>query len=469
MTASARHYARLGVVQYLYAWECGRSSIDEEDGHLLLDADVVKFGDLAYFQRLSTAILERVSGLDDLIDQAIERSLDQVDPVARAILRLGTYELLTQPEVPPKVVVHECIALAHELGGDSSYRFVNGVLDKLAFGSDSIVGSREAKRLAPDSRSEFDLIKEFFNGLGVERDDVVAGIGDDGAVLEIPPTKQVVVSTDTLNAGVHFAAGAAADDVGHKSLAVSLSDLAAMGAAPSHATLSLSLPKRDEDWLDGFSQAFRELAVDYGVALIGGDTVRGPLSVNVTIFGLVEAGKWLSRSGAKAGDGIYVTGTLGDAALGLKVESGEFEMNAEQAAHFSQRLSRPEPRVNAGVAIANLASAAIDISDGLVADLGHVLEASGVGGEIVLEKIPLSIHYRAFVPNVGRELALTHGDDYELCFTMADSQAEELAAIERQAAVSVTRIGTVTEGAGLAVLDESGDSVEMRATGYRHF
>ncbi len=318
------------------------------------------------------------------------------------------------------------------------------------------------------SRGEFALIERHFRRATAGRDDVALGIGDDAAILRVPAGHDLAVSIDTLNEGVHFAAGVAGRDLGHKALAVGLSDLAAMGADPAWATLALSLPSVDEAWLDAFVDGLSSLAGEHGVALVGGDTTRGPLSATLQIHGLVPPGRALRRGGARPGDQVFVTGTLGDAGLALELRREGREVPA-----LGRRLDRPDPRIREGRALRGIATAAIDVSDGLVADLGHILTASGVGGRIELAALPFSEAFREAV--VGRAdeavwvLATAAGDDYELCFTVPPAQLEALDAIVRGWDVPVTRIGEIVAGCGLQLLRPDGGVYRPGRAGYDHF
>jgi len=312
--------------------------------------------------------------------------------------------------------------------------------------------------------AEFDLIARIRERLA-GRDDVVLGIGDDAALLAPPAGRQLVVAMDTLNADVHFPEGTAPADIGWKALAVNLSDLAAMGAEPAWCTLSLSLPNADAGFVDAFLDGFLALATTHGVALVGGDTTRGPLSICVTAHGFVLPGQALRRDGACVGDDLWVSGTLGDAAAALAQWSAGGDMDASLRA----RLDRPTPRVGLGAALCGIATACIDVSDGLLADLAHVCRASGVGAELDVDALPAS---PAFIANVAadarRALQAGCGDDYELCFS---APASRRAAVEAAAAghVQVTRIGRIVAGGGVAARDERGEPWEPPATGYQHF
>ena len=327
--------------------------------------------------------------------------------------------------------------------------------------------------------AEFDLI-ERIRARAMAREGVLLGIGDDAAVLHVPAGHELVVTADTLNAGVHFPLDAAPADIGWKALAVNLSDLASMGARPAWCTLSLSLPADDPAWLDGFLDGFLELADAHAVALVGGDTTRGPLSIAVTAMGWVEAGAALRRDGARIGDEVWVTGTLGDAAAAL-VLGGHVLLpldgaampvvEAGNAAVLRARLARPTPRVVVGRALAGLAHACVDVSDGLLADLGHICRRSGVGAEIEIAQLPASPALRAaFADDVLRAvLQASGGDDYELCFTVAPSRAAPLRAALAQSGTAATRIGHIVAGAGVRALRADGSAWLAPRQGHVHF
>ncbi|MEZ5444922.1 MAG: thiamine-phosphate kinase [Gammaproteobacteria bacterium] len=320
------------------------------------------------------------------------------------------------------------------------------------------------------SVSEFELIDRYFRRGGARRDDVVIGIGDDGAVLRPRPDHELVVVTDTIVPGVHFPSTITAADVGYRALAVNLSDLAAMGAEPAWCSLALTLPQADEAWLRGFAAGLLELAERFDMQLVGGDTTRGPLTVTVTAHGWVPAGGALRRAGACAGDGVYVSGTLGDAAGGLRVLMGVTECDADSRAVLTRRFLQPEPRVALGQFLRGVASSAIDVSDGLAADLLHVLEASGVGAEVRLDRLPISASLRACErAEAAIERALAGGDDYELCFTVPPTRESALREWRPDRGVSLTRIGTVVARPGLRFVNADGVVVERHISGYAHF
>lgn len=320
----------------------------------------------------------------------------------------------------------------------------------------------------PSALSEFDLIRRFFSHVTAERDDVLLGIGDDAALLCVPPDQSLAVSVDTLVSGVHFLPSVEPSALGHKSLAVNLSDLAAMGAEPAWATLALTLPEVDESWLAAFAEGFGSLAARYGIQLIGGDTTRGPLSVTVAVHGLVPAASALRRAGARAGDRIYVTGSLGDAALYLNaLKSDALVAGLER---LRDRLDRPRPRVEAGLALRGLASSAIDISDGLLADLGHILEASGVGARFALDEIPLSKPAADWLAAGGDwSMVVAGGDDYELCFTAPPGKAAEIESIGRSLGLAMTPVGVIEAAAGLRVVGPDGSPWRPSRAGFDHF
>lgn len=317
---------------------------------------------------------------------------------------------------------------------------------------------------ASSASGEFDLIARI-RARAATRADVVLGIGDDAALLAVPPGMQLVVTADTLNVGVHFFDDVAPADLGWKALAVNLSDLAAMGARPAWCTLSLSLPQAEADWIDGFLDGFLELAAQHGIALVGGDTTRGPLSVSITAMGHVEAGHALRRDGARVGDEVWVTGTPGDAGAALQsLLSGAAVERALRA-----RLDRPTPRVEAGRGLLGLATACVDVSDGLLADLAHLCARSGVGAQVQLDQLPVSRALSRFKPQVRWAWQAGGGDDYELCFTAAPQRADEVRAALDFAGVPGARIGHIVAGQGVRALDPSGAPWLAPRAGYDHF
>ena len=319
------------------------------------------------------------------------------------------------------------------------------------------------------SIGEFQLIERFFKRSTLHSAYVALGAGDDCALLTAVAGEQWAVSIDTLIEGVHFLPDVDAAALGHKSLAVNLSDLAACGATPRCFFLALALPRVDETWLADFSRGLHALADAHQCVLAGGDTTRSPNGVVITItaLGSVPAGGALLRSGARVGDDIWVSGELGDAALGLAVRRGEIELAPVEAQQVVARLERPVPRVRLAERLRNVASAAIDISDGLAGDMRHVLRASAVGAAVEWSRVPRSPVLQRQPMLVQQRCALTCGDDYELLFTApSDRRADVIAAAEAEA---ITRIGTVTATADLVVLDERGAPVDTGIGAYDHF
>ncbi|MDP5292594.1 thiamine-phosphate kinase [Oceanimonas sp. CHS3-5] len=296
------------------------------------------------------------------------------------------------------------------------------------------------------------------------------GPGDDCALLQMPPNTTLAVSTDTLVADVHFFADMDPVALGHRALAVNLSDLAAMGADPCWVSLALTLPKADETWIRGFCEGFFELAEYYNVALVGGDMTRGPLSITVTVHGSLPEGKGLRRHGARAGDGIYVTGTLGDAALGLQQQLGNIAVSESHLAFVRNKFEHPHPRILAGQALRDIASSALDLSDGLLGDLGHITRASNVRAVLEMEQLPLS---QAMTDTVEQErawqLALTGGDDYELCFTVPEVHRGQLETALAHCGVKFTRIGRMVAGEAGVELMADGKPYKLEAKSWDHF
>lgn len=315
---------------------------------------------------------------------------------------------------------------------------------------------------------EFDLIHRYFERPIEQRQDVIVGIGDDGAVVRVPPGMELVLTSDTLVAGVHFSEDIPPEDLGYRALAVNLSDLAAMGARPAWATMALTLPQAEEAWLAAFAQGFFELAQRFSVALIGGDLTRGPLSITMQLHGFVPEGRALRRSGAQAGHYIYVTGTLGDAALALTPRLAE--LTDTYRPYLLGRLYRPSPRILEGLILRPIASSAIDISDGLIADLGHILETSHVGAVLEVDRLPLSTALQKIKDKkYGWELALTGGDDYELCFTVPPEHQAVLESKRSDFACTVSCIGRIEAERGLRCIEHDGTPYLPQGAGYRHF
>jgi len=321
---------------------------------------------------------------------------------------------------------------------------------------------------------EFELIARYFKR-PVRRASL--GVGDDCALLAPRPGMQLAVSSDMLVEGRHFFADVDPQALGHKALAVNLSDLAACGAEPLAFTLALALPQADDAWLAAFARGLLALADAHGCELVGGDTTRGPLNICITVFGEVPAGQALLRSGAQVGDDLYVSGTLGDARLALEALQGRIALPADVLATARQRLERPTPRVALGLALRGLATSAIDLSDGLLGDVGHVLQASGVGASIQVEKAMELLAASAYQSSAGgqfeqdfwRRCVLAGGDDYELAFTAPPSARAAMVAAALQADTAVRRIGQIEAAAGLRVVDAAGHELRLAFPSFDHF
>jgi len=317
--------------------------------------------------------------------------------------------------------------------------------------------------------SEFDLIKQYFVRPTPGR--ATLGIGDDCALLTPSPGMQTAISSDMLVEGRHFFAGEDAQRLGHKSLAVNLSDLAAMGARPVAFTLALALPAAERAWLEGFSRGLFALADAHGCELIGGDTTKGPLNICITVFGEVAPSRALRRSAARPGDDIWVSGTLGDARLALAGYLGELTLSPDVQAAAGTRMHTPTPRVALGVMLAErgLAHAAIDISDGLVGDLGHILEKSHAGATLNADALPAGPVLATQPLALRRAFTAAGGDDYEICFTAPAANRDAILAAAEACSTPVTRIGRIDASAGLRWTDADGAPLTLELSSFDHF
>jgi len=316
--------------------------------------------------------------------------------------------------------------------------------------------------------SEFEIIRRFFTH---RARGAVLGVGDDAAILRARRGMELVVSADMLVAGRHFFRDADPARLGHKSLAVNLSDMAAMGATPRWATLGIALPRVDARWLKAFMRGFMRLARRHGVDLVGGDTTRGPLAICVQIIGEAPAGTALRRDGARAGDDVWVSGTLGDAALALAAARGRVRLSGRERRRAAAKLDAPTPRIALGRALRGVARSAIDVSDGLVADLGHICERSRVAARVEFARVPASPALGRLLDRpVARAALLAGGDDYELCFTAARSRRAAVERIGRRLGTRLTRVGAIARGGpAVAVVDGAGRPLRLRGTGFDHF
>lgn len=317
---------------------------------------------------------------------------------------------------------------------------------------------------------EFNLIAKYFTRPDSPQSGVDLGVGDDAALLQVSAGHQLAISADMLVENTHFFADCAPYLIGWKTLAVNISDMAAMGAQPKWATLALALPTVDEVWLAEFSQGFFACADAFGVALIGGDTTRGPLTLSVQIMGEIPNGQALRRDGAQVGDQIWVTGQLGDAALALAMLLGKLPVVDDTLAMCRVALEQPQPQVALGLALRGIATAAIDVSDGLVADLGHILARSGVGALLTLAAVPCSPYLQPYLSSsAGLQCLLAGGDDYALCFTAPASAHGQIIALGNDLDLQLSCIGHVTADNALRIMDDQGNPVQLTKAGYDHF
>ena len=321
------------------------------------------------------------------------------------------------------------------------------------------------------NNSEFDVIKKYFT-FSHSRPDVLLAGGDDCAIVSVPENRQLLVTTDTLISGVHFPENTLPEDIAYKSLMVNLSDLAAMGATPAWVTLAISLPEIDERWLSAFSKQFSAVLSKFNISLIGGDTTRGALSITIQAMGLCEAGKTLRRDQAKLNDKIFVTGHIGSAAVGLYALLNG--LDDEALSSCINTLNRPEARIEFAEELTRYSTCAIDISDGLVADLGHIVSASQCGAHVYLSKIPLSSSVQYYFDEyhkseVDWSMVLTQGDDYELCFTLSDENVSAVKQLANKYELNVTCIGEFSDSSGVFFYDESDALIDFSSQGYNHF
>ena len=317
---------------------------------------------------------------------------------------------------------------------------------------------------------EFELISHFFKGRGVARKDVALSIGDDAALLDVPDNCQLAVTTDTLVAGVHFFEDVDPKALGYRCLAVNLSDLAAMGAEPAWISVALTLPKADVEWLEAFTQGMHEIAEYYNVQIVGGDTTQGPLTISICAKGFVPKGAALTRSGANNGDWIFVTGNLGDAGLAIDAKYGKVSLTNEQFSLVNKAFDYPSPQVAAGQMLRGKATSCIDISDGLIADISHICDMSGVGALLFAENVPLSATLSdvlALESALG--YAMAYGDDYQLLFTVPEAQRTAVEMSLKQYGVEISCVGQITANPGKIKVTLNGKPFTLITDGFKHF
>ena len=318
------------------------------------------------------------------------------------------------------------------------------------------------------SHSEFEIIKKFFQKNITQTKEIKHGVGDDAAIVAVPENMELALSMDTFISGIHFPENTRPEDVGYKSLAINISDMAAMGAVPHWAMLSLTIPDADREWLEKFSRGFFEMADKSGVKLIGGDLNRGPLSITVQIHGLLPAGSAITRGGARIDDLVYVSGQLGDAGLALAIYNHSLSIPELHHASVIERLNRPEPRTALGIKLREMATSAIDISDGLISDLGHILDKSRCGAIINPEHLPLSDAFGNLPGEKSWNIAITAGDDYELCFTIPPDK-QSILENNPELEVPVHCIGKIVDGSGIQWIKSDGLHFEPTGPGFQHF
>lgn len=319
--------------------------------------------------------------------------------------------------------------------------------------------------------TEFDIIKNYFS-FKQSRDDVVLAGGDDCAIVSVPANKQLLITSDTLISGVHFPENTSAEDIAYKAIMVNLSDLAAMGATPAWLTLAITLPEVNEKWLAAFSKQFHALLSKYHISLVGGDTTKGKLSITIQAMGLCDSDKIMRRDQAQVGDKIFVTAELGDAAIGLHTVLNH--LHDKSLSPCVQRLNRPQARVKFAEELALYSNCAIDISDGLVADLGHIIESSQCGAKVNLSDIPLSsaaqYYFQQYNNNIiDWSMVLTQGDDYELCFTVNKTNQPAVEALAKKHRLKLSCIGEITDSKTLLFVNANGEAVDFGSTGFKHF
>jgi thiamine-monophosphate kinase len=493
-SATARTAARLAAVQALYqmdmtAIDLNRVIAEFEAHRLGQEVEGCQYCDAEaqFFRDIVEGVVREQLRIDPLIDRHLAEGwrLNRVDSILRAILRAGTFEMLIRKDIPSRVVITEYVDLAHAFFEGEEPKVVNGILDKLGhearpqeFSRQGSGGGKRVERGKRDSAGEFDIIARYFAPLATNP--AALGLLDDAAVLSLPEGQELVATCDTVIAGVHFLAGDPPDTIGYKALAASLSDLAAKGARPHVYLLSVAFPKPPASaWLEAFASGIGAAQVESGIDLVGGDTsvTPGPLTITVTAVGMLPQGEAVLRRGAMVGDRLCVSGTIGDAALGLKLLrapqlAAEWGLSDEDRALLIERYRRPSARNALILPLRQCARAAIDVSDGLVGDTGKLCVASGVGATIEAARVPFSAAAAKAVakaPDLLAEL-LTAGDDYEIVAAVEASHAQAFAMEAREHNVAITAIGEVEPGDGqVKIVDGEGRVLALDHTGFSHF
>jgi len=468
----ARSKARRLAMQAAYQWQATGQDIDEIIQQFK-EGSSYRWVDPIYFKQLLQASTSE--SLDAKLEECMARSMAQIDTIERFILRNAAYEIVYVTDVNPVVAINEAVKIAKKFCGSGSFRFVNAVLDcfakKYAHKHSSEEGNLRVVAAPKAALSEAQLIAQYFaqpQSHGDRDANIEIGIGDDAAVIRVP-FEHLATTTDTLVEGVHFKHGCDAGDLGHKALAVNLSDLAAMGAQPHWALLALTLPQVDRGWLEAFSDGFFALAKRHRVSLIGGDTTQGARTITVHLIGSITKAHSMRRDRALVGEGVYVSGRVGDTALAA-LHSDTLKLYPQSHRECIARLQRPPVRVAEGLCLAPYASAAVDISDGVLKDLTRLLEASRVGAEIELSEIPMIAEIEQCCPSVAARLqALCYGEDYELLFTLRDKYVDKIKLAFDNLGTALTRIGTISESRGLRCYWHS-EAIELpESIGYEHF
>lgn len=458
-----RHRARRALLQAVYQWQLNDTGFDAIESQFR-EGDSLVRADVEFFKECLSGVMQDAEALDALYQDYLDRSIDQLNLVERAILRAGTYELKVKVDVPYRVVINEWVNLAKDFGAEGSFKYVNGILDHVSQDLRDAEFERPAEDAdAADATDEFALIDAIIQELGdvTSGTGVVHGPGDDAAVLNIPASHDLVVSTDTLIADQHYPRDADPELIACRSLSVTISDLAAMGATPRYAVVALATEEPDPTWMTAFARGLARRARDLSVKIVGGNIARGPQHVAITVHGSTPKGVAITRAKAKEGDDVWVSGSLGGATLALGTE--DLAGLVPETLHPDTpawRYWMPEPRIALGEALRGVATAMIDISDGIASDLGHICKASGLGCTVEVNDLPV-------FDGIDAIQAAVSGDDYELVFCASPRNAERVQTIAETCNVPVTKIAQLQTGGGLR-WQQDGKDIDP-GHGYRHF